>query len=124
VKHGLAQSVRQMVHTVQFQQGLTFPSSSDNMKSHWFTEWRGVMNLTLLDDADVKVVYDSQGVKREVLISYEKYEEILEFIERYAYFYSQEVQERLQKSDEDLQTGRYIEVETADVDKALEWLNE
>jgi hypothetical protein len=82
------------------------------------------MNLTLLDDADVKVVYDSQGVKREVLISYEKYEEILEFIERYAYFYSQEVQERLQKSDEDLQTGRYIEVEAADVDKALEWLNE
>ena len=82
------------------------------------------MNLTLLDDADVKVVYDSQGVKREVLISYEKYEEILEFIERYAYFYSQEVQERLQKSDEDLQTGRYIEVEAAEVDKALEWLNE
>jgi hypothetical protein len=82
------------------------------------------MNLTLLDDADVKVVYDSQGVKREVLISYEKYEEMLEFIERYAYFYSQEVQERLQKSDEDLQTGRYIEVEAAEVDKALEWLNE
>jgi hypothetical protein len=82
------------------------------------------MNLTLLDDADVKVVYDSQGVKREVLISYEKYEEMLEFIERYAYFYSQEVQERLRKSDEDLQTGRYIEVEAAEVDKALEWLNE
>lgn len=82
------------------------------------------MNLTLLDDADVKVVYDSQGVKREVLISYEKYEEMLEFIERYAYFYSQEVQERLQKSDEDLQTGRYIEVGAAEVSKALEWLNE
>jgi len=82
------------------------------------------MNLTLLDDADVKVVYDSQGVKREVLISYEKYEEMLEFIERYAYFCSQEVQERLQKSDEDLQTGRYIGVEAAEVDKALEWLNE
>ena len=81
------------------------------------------MNLTLLDDADVKVVYDSQGVKREVLISYEKYEEMLEFIEQYAYFYSQEVQERLQKSDEDLQTGRYIEVEAAEVDKAREWLS-
>jgi|GEM_PF-1609263 len=78
------------------------------------------MNLTLLDDADVKVVYDSQGVKREVLISYEKYEKILEFIERYAYFNSQEVQERLRKSDEDLQTGRYIEVGAVEVDKALD----
>jgi len=82
------------------------------------------MNLTLLDDADVKVVYDSQGVKREVLISYEKYKEMLAFIKRYAYFYSQDVQERLQKSDEDLQAGRYIRVEAAEVDKALGWLNE
>jgi len=65
----------------------------------------------LRDDTDVKVVYDSQGVKREVLISYEKYQEIMEFLERHAYFYSREVQERLQKSDEDLQAGRYIEVE-------------
>ena len=59
------------------------------------------MGLKLLD-ADVKVVYDSQGVKREVLISYEKYEEMLEFIERHTLLRSQEAQERLQKSSQDL----------------------
>lgn len=82
------------------------------------------MYPSLLDEADVKVVYDSQGNKREVLISYEKYQAIVDFIERYAYFYSPEVQERLQKSDEDLRAGRYIEVNAVDVDRALEWLNE
>jgi len=49
---------------------------------------------------------------------------MMEFLERHAYFYSQEVQERLQKSDEDLQAGRYIEIKAAEIDKALEWLNE
>jgi hypothetical protein len=83
-----------------------------------------MMVPSLLDEADVKVVYDSQGNKREVLISYEKYQAIVDFIERYAYFYSPEVQERLQKSDEDLRAGRRIEVNAVDVDKALEWLNE
>jgi hypothetical protein len=82
------------------------------------------MHPVLLDDADIKIVYDSQGVKREVLIDYEKFQEIMEFLERHAYFYSQEVQERLQKSDEDLQAGRYIEVEAAEIDKALDWLHE
>ena len=82
------------------------------------------MDKNLLDDADVKIVYDSQGNKREVLISYDKFQTMIEFIERYGYFYSQEVQERLQKSNEDLQAGRYIEVNAADVERALEWLNE
>lgn len=77
----------------------------------------------LLDEADVKLVYDQQGNKCEVLLSYEKYQEMLEFIERYAYFYNQEVQERLRKSDADLLAGRYIEVNAAEVDAALEWLH-
>lgn len=77
---------------------------------------------TLLDETDVKVVYDQQGNKREVLLSYEKYREMLEFIERYAYFYSQAVQERLQKASEDLAAGRYMEVDANNVDAALEWL--
>ena len=78
----------------------------------------------LLDDTDVKIVYDSRGNKREVLISYTKFQTMIEFVERYAYFYSQEVQERLEKSNEDLQAGRYLEVNAADVERALEWLNE
>ena len=78
----------------------------------------------LLNDADIKIIYDSQGNKREVLIRYEKFQEIAEFLERHAYFYSEEVQERLQKSDEDLQAGRYVEVKGEEIDKALEWLHE
>jgi hypothetical protein len=77
----------------------------------------------LLDETDIKVVYDQQGNKREVLLSYKKYQEMLEFIERYAYFYSQEVQERLQCADDDVAAGRYIIVEADNVDAALEWLN-
>ena len=78
---------------------------------------------SLLDRSDVKMVYDSQGVKREVLISYEKFQEIAEFIARHAYFYSENVQERLEKSDEDLKTGRYIEVAASEIDRAMEWLD-
>ena len=81
------------------------------------------MSAKLLRDSDIKVVYDSQGVKRGVLIDYDKFEEIVEFLERHEYFYSESVQERLQKSEEDLKAGRYIEVTPADVDKATEWLH-
>jgi hypothetical protein len=59
-----------------------------------------------------------------VLLSYEKYQEMLEFIERYAYFYKQEVQERLQRANEDLAAGRYLEVDANNVETALEWLHE
>ncbi len=78
----------------------------------------------LLDEADVKVFQDSQGVKREVLISYEKFQEIAAFLEQHAYFYSTEVQDRLKKSEEDLRAGRYIEVKGTEIDQALEWLTQ
>lgn len=77
----------------------------------------------LFDETDVKIFSDSSGEKREVLLSYEKYQEMLDFIKRYAYFYSQEVQERLQNSEEDLKAGRYIEVDASNIDTALEWLH-
>jgi len=79
---------------------------------------------TLFDEADVKIFCDSQGNKREVLLSYEKYQEMLEFIERYAYLYKQETQERLQRANEDLAAGRYLEVDATNVEAALEWLHE
>jgi hypothetical protein len=75
--------------------------------------------IQLLDDSDIKVVYDNQGNKREVLIDYAKFEKIVEFVERYAYFYSQEVQERLRASEEDLEHGRYKQVTGSEVEKGL-----
>ena len=80
--------------------------------------------ISLLNDSDVRVVYDNQGVKREVLIGYDKYQEIMQFIERYAHFYSQEVQGSLRASEEDLKAGRYIEVKASEIDTAVEWLHE
>jgi len=82
------------------------------------------MATTLLDESDIKVFQDNQGVKREVLISYEKFQEIAAFLDRHAYFYSAEVQDRLKKSEEDLRAGRYIEVQGAEIDQALEWLTQ
>lgn len=82
------------------------------------------MQTHLLDVADIKTVYDSQGIKQEVIISYEYFQEIEAFLERHAYFYTDYVQKRLQKSDEDLQAGRYIEVGSHEIDKALAWLHE
>ena len=37
----------------------------------------------LLDETNVKVVYDQQGNKREVLLSYEKYAMLVELVKRY-----------------------------------------
>lgn len=82
------------------------------------------MDQVLVSEADVKIFYDSEGVKREVLMSYERFREILDFIESVAYFDSAGVQERLRKSDEDLQAGRYVRVKAQEIDRALEWLNE
>lgn len=44
----------------------------------------------LLDETDVKVVYDQQGNKREVLLSYEKYATLVEFVKRYTRTHRQE----------------------------------
>ncbi len=80
--------------------------------------------IQLLSDNDIKVVYDNQGNKREVLIDYAKFQTLMEFAERYAYFYSQEVQERLRASEEDVKSGRYKQVVASEVEKGIKWLNE
>ncbi len=82
------------------------------------------MRPALISEADVRIFRDSDGVKRDVLMSYERFREILDFAESVAYFDSEAVQERLRSSDKDLEAGRYIRVRAKEVDKALEWLNE
>jgi hypothetical protein len=57
-------------------------------------------------------------------MSYKRFREILNCIASVVYFDSEAVQERLRKSDDDLQTGRYVKVKAGEVDRALEWLNE
>lgn len=80
--------------------------------------------IQLLSDSDIRVVYDNQGNKREVLIDYAKFQTLMEFAERYAYFYSQEVQDRLRASEEDVKSGRYKQVAATEVEQGIKWLNE
>jgi len=47
----------------------------------------------LLDDTDIKVFLDSEGNKREVLLSYEKYLAFIKFVEQQIRKYQQEVLE-------------------------------
>ena len=82
-----------------------------------------MLSQSLLDRSGVKVVYDNLGVKREVLMSYDMFCEIAEFLDRHAYFYNEAVQDRLRKSNADVKAGRYIEVSGSEIDKALEWLH-
>ena len=77
---------------------------------------------TLLTEKDVQFVVSKRGYKRAVQISYKKYMAIKEELERYAYFESPEVQERIRKSDEDLEADRYARFSGKNIDKALEWL--
>ena len=78
----------------------------------------------LIAETDVRIFRDSKGVKQQVLMSYERFREIQDFVKGVVYFDSKKVQERLHKSDEDLEAGRYIKVKAGEVDRALEWLNE
>ena len=78
---------------------------------------------TLLTEKDVHFVVSKRGHKRAVQISYKKYKAIKEELERYAYFESPEVQERIRKSDEDLEADRYARFSGENIGKALEWLN-
>ena len=78
----------------------------------------------LLTEKDVHFVVSKRGHKCAVQISYKKYIAIKEELERYAYFESLEVQERIRKSDEDLEADRYARFSGKNIDKALEWLSE
>ena len=79
---------------------------------------------TLLTEKDVHFVVNKRGHKRAVQISYKKYLAIQEELERYAYFESSEAQERIRKSDKDLEADRYARFSGKNIDKALEWLND
>ena len=78
----------------------------------------------VLTEKDVHFVVDKRGHKRAVQIPYKKYIAIQEELERYAYFESPEAQERIRKSNEDLEAGRYARFSGKKIDKALEWLND
>jgi competence transcription factor ComK len=78
----------------------------------------------LLDHTDVKFILDSAGKTQEVIISYNSFQEIEAFLARHDYFYNETVQKQLKKSEDDVESGRYIEVKPSNIEDAIAWLHE
>jgi len=78
----------------------------------------------------VKIFYDQDGQAQEVLISYDVFCRIEALLERLrqdpdqGYFWSDEWQVCISEGEADVQAGRTLRVTGANVEKALEWLDE
>ena len=76
----------------------------------------------------VKVFYDQQGQAREVLMSYDLFQQIESLLseveQNEAYFWTAEWQARIQEAEDDIRKGRVKRVTADSINKALEWLDE
>ena len=77
----------------------------------------------LFEECDIKFITDSRGNRKEVIIPYEKFKELMQVIEDHIFFHSPEIQEQIRQSEEDIKAGRYVEFGGSEVDRLLEWLN-
>lgn len=77
----------------------------------------------LLEESDVKFITDSRGNRKEVVISYEKFRELMQVIEDHIFLHSPEIQEQIRRSEEDIKAGRYMKVDGGEIGKLLEWLD-
>ena len=83
-----------------------------------------------IQPSDIKVFYDRDGQAREVLMSYDTFRRIESLLKQLrqdpdqGYFWSDEWQARIREGEADVQAGRTLRVAGADVEKALEWLDE
>ena len=78
----------------------------------------------LLEATDVKFAADSEGNRKEVIISYGKFRELVQIVEDHIFLHSPEIQEQIRQSEEDIKAGKYIEFKADEIDKLLEWLDE
>ena len=78
---------------------------------------------------DVKIFFDKDGNAREVLMSYEVFLRLEVFIKELArnkqtYFVTKEWQRRIREAEADIEAGRVYRVNSKDIQKALDWLDE
>jgi PHD/YefM family antitoxin component YafN of YafNO toxin-antitoxin module len=78
----------------------------------------------LLEESDIKFITDSRGNRKEVIISYDKFKELIQIIEDHIFLHSPEIQEQLRQSEEDIKAGRYVKAKGSEIDKLLECLHE
>ena len=79
---------------------------------------------TLLEESDIKFVTDSRGNRKEVIISYEKFRELVQVIEDHIFLHSPKLQEQIRQSEEDIKAGRFMEFKADEIGELLEWLDE
>jgi len=81
-------------------------------------------NAILLEEIDVRYVVDGKGNKKEVIIPYDKFRELMQIVEDYNFLHSPEIQEQIRQSEEDIKAGKYTEFEGTEISKTLDWLHE
>ncbi len=77
----------------------------------------------LLKDSDIKFIVDGKGNKKEVIISYAKFVELMQIVEDHIFLHSPEIQEQIKQSEDDLASGRYMEFDSGKIDEMLDWLH-
>ena len=85
--------------------------------------------MSQLSINDVKIFFDKDGNAREVLMSYEVFLRLEVFIKELArnkqtYFVTKEWQRRIREAEADIEAGRVYRVNSKDIQKALDWLDE
>jgi len=79
--------------------------------------------VSLLEESDVRFVIDSKGNKKEVIISYDKFMELMQIIEGHVFLHSPEILRQIKQSEDDIKSGRYVEFDADQVDEMLDWLH-
>jgi PHD/YefM family antitoxin component YafN of YafNO toxin-antitoxin module len=79
--------------------------------------------VSLLEESDVRFVIDSKGNKKEVIISYDKFMELMQIIEDHVFLHSPEILGQIKQSEDDIKSGRYVEFDADQVDEMLDWLH-
>lgn len=79
--------------------------------------------ISLLKESDVRFIIDSKGNKKEVIISYDKFLELMQIVEDHVFLHSPEIQEQIKQSEDDIKSGRYVEFDANEIDKMLDWLH-
>ena len=78
----------------------------------------------LIEESDIKFITDSRGNRKEVIISYEKFMQLVQVVEDHVFLHSPEIQEQIRQSEKDIKSGRYKEVKADKIGDLLEWLDE
>ncbi len=56
----------------------------------------------LFKESDIKFITDSKGNRKEVVISYRKFKELMQVIEDHIFLHNPEIQDQIRQSEEDI----------------------